>query len=118
MLAISESGSEPIIDVRTPGELATTGKIPNSYNIPVGEIKRVFAHMTEEDFLQTYGFDKPGLDQPFVLTCRSGRRARTAEQALTELGYTNIRVYDGSWIDWTAKIGPIEKVASIVPKDS
>merc|ERR550517_669512 len=97
------------IDVRTPAELDQTGKIPSSYNIPVQEIKNVFENMPGDAFLETYGFDKPELDEPFILTCRSGRRARRAEQILVNLGFTKIRVYDGSWNDWTAKNGPIEK---------
>ena len=117
VLVISKSGSEPIIDVRTPAELDQTGKIPGSYNIPVQDIKNVFENMPGDAFLEVYGFDKPELDEPFILTCRSGRRARRAEQILVNLGFTKIRVYDGSWNDWTAKNGPIEKVVDKTEED-
>merc|ERR1711962_1040263 len=58
VLVISKSGSEPIIDVRTPAELDQTGKIP------VQDIKNVFENMPDEAFLEVYGFDKPEMDEP------------------------------------------------------
>jgi len=117
--AISENESSDviIIDVRTQGELAETGKIPGSFNVPVQKIKDAFSMETSEDFQEDYGFVKPGLDQPFVLTCRSGRRARRAYKILVQMGYSKIRVYDGSWLDWTAKDGPIERVSGIVQQE-
>jgi len=109
VLAISKDGSEPIIDVRSRKELEETGKIPNSHNVPLAEIREMaFEGLSEEEFKIKFGFERPQKEEPFVLTCRSGRRARVASKILRDLGYSAIKVYDGSWNDWVAKKGPIE----------
>merc|ERR1712242_240967 len=109
VLAISEDGSEPIIDVRSRKELKETGKIPNSHNVPLAEIREMaFKGLSAEEFKIKYGFERPQRDEPFVLTCRSGRRARVASKILRDLGYSAIKVYDGSWNDWVAEKGPVE----------
>ena len=38
-------------------------------------------------------------DQLLLVYCRSGRRSKLAEEALVELGYTNIKEFGGI-IDW------------------
>lgn len=39
---------------------------------------------------------------------RSGKRASVGKGQLEELGYTNIRVYKGSFLDWKAQGGDVE----------
>ena len=57
MLAISQDGSEPIIDVRSRKELEETGKIPNSHNVPLAEIREMaFEGLSEEEFKIKFGF--------------------------------------------------------------
>jgi 3-mercaptopyruvate sulfurtransferase SseA len=34
---------------------------------------------------------------------------------LTEAGYTNVQVYDGAWVEWSANEAPAEKPAQTVP---
>jgi len=112
------AGGEPttlLIDVRSRGELQSLGKIPGAENVPLQEIRRAFdADVTSEaEFANKYGFVRPTRNTtPFILYCRSGRRARIAQGILMELGYIDnpIRVYDGSFNEWQAKKGPIEKV--------
>jgi len=112
VLAIVEdpSSDEIIIDVRTREELFQNGKIPGSFNVPIGEIKDAFSKLTADAFKDSYGFAKPSLSHPMVVYCGSGRRARKAFKILVEMGYSNIRVYDGSWLDWIANGGPIEPI--------
>ena len=55
-----------LVDVRTPSEIATTGKVEGA---------------------------KP--DDDIELYCRSGRRAEMASQILSKLGYKNIRNLGG-----------------------
>jgi len=112
VLAIVEdpSSDEIIIDVRTREELVQNGKIPVSFNVPLAEIKDAFSHLTADAFKDSYGFDKPSLNHPIVVHCKGGTRARKAYKILVEMGYTNMRVYDGSWLDWIANGGPIERV--------
>ncbi|CAL1299809.1 unnamed protein product [Larinioides sclopetarius] len=98
-----------LIDVREPKELKEDGKIPNSVNIPLGQIVDAFK-MSEADFQAKYGVQKPDTNSnPFVLSCRSGKRATDAYQKLSALGYDNISVYSGSFLDWVKNGGPVEK---------
>lgn len=43
--------------------------------------------------------------------CKAGVRAKTAAQLATQAGYDPARlgVYEGSWLDWASKGGPVEK---------
>lgn len=45
----------------------------------------------DEDFAAKQGFSKPPLDEPVVVSCLLGIRARTAQLALIGAGYTNVR---------------------------
>ena len=71
VLAISQDGSEPIIDVRSRKELEETGKIPNSHIVPLAEIREMaFEGLSAEEFKIKFGFERPQKEEPFVLTCR------------------------------------------------
>nr|XP_045595476.1 rhodanese domain-containing protein CG4456-like [Procambarus clarkii] len=96
-----------LIDVRTPSELVTDGKIPKSKNL-VLQMLGVKILIPEEDFAKQLGFSKPKLDEPVVVSCLGGIRARTAQLAMMGVGYTNVRVYVGSYEDWIEKGGPVE----------
>ncbi|GFY52429.1 hypothetical protein TNIN_205251 [Trichonephila inaurata madagascariensis] len=102
-------GEIVLIDVREPAELKDDGKIPNSVNIPLGQIADAFK-MPETDFKSKYGIPKPDAEaESFVLSCRSGKRATDAFQKLSSLGYNNMSVYSGSFQDWVKNGGPVEK---------
>ncbi|XP_052894555.1 rhodanese domain-containing protein CG4456 isoform X3 [Anopheles moucheti] len=80
-----------LIDVRNPDELAETGKIPTSINIPLDKVKQAFGPETSGDaFAQEYGVPKPGVDHYLILSCRTGRRSQMALEAIAELGYRNV----------------------------
>lgn len=97
-----------LIDVREPDELTKDGKIPNSINIPLGEIAEAFK-LNEMDFQKKYGISKPRESEEFVISCRSGKRATNAIHKLSPHGYKNTLVYIGSFNDWAQNGGPIEK---------
>lgn len=99
-----------IIDVREPNEVAL-GSIPSSINIPLGTIKDLF-QFDNTLFNKSIGIDKPLLDRPIILYCRSGRRSLEACKSLEELGYINISNYEGSWLNWIE--GLDEKVVSFI----
>ena len=42
------------------------------------------------------------VSEPLVMTCGSGITACILALAADELGYQDIRVYDGSWAEWGA----------------
>ena len=96
-----------LIDVCNRSELNSYVQIPDS--VPLNEIQDGALQLNNVDFKQHYGFEKPMLTDSLVLTCRSGKRASIAEKHLNELGYTYIKTYLGSFLDWVANGGSIIK---------
>ena len=98
-----------LIDVRNRTEIASLGKIPNSFNVPMPEILAGAFELPKIEFKKKYKFDMPDKNEEFVLTCRSGRRASAAGEYLKGLGYSKSRVYLGSFNDWVSKGGTVIK---------
>lgn len=48
--------------------------------------------LPDEEFAVQLGFEKPSLDEPIVVSCLAGIRARTAQLALMAVGYNNVRL--------------------------
>lgn len=97
-----------VIDARSVGEY-DDGHIPSSLvepwnaNLAGGEIL-THALLTEQ-YVTTMGLD------PSVTTvayCTAGWRASVTWLVLTWLGFDDVRVYDGSWLEWGAGGFPIE----------
>ena len=87
-----------LLDVRTPGEFDAE-HIEGAYNVPL-------------DTLGEHGAEiRAGLAAPVVLVCRSGQRARKAEDALTAAGMTHLYVLDGGMTAWTAAGQPVRRGA-------
>jgi len=95
-----------LIDVRTDEEYLGNPKVPRSGHIPGAkwwqwdqgiDVEKGFTLRNEKDInseLATLGLkDK---DQPVVVYCRSGHRATQSYFTLKQLGFKNVRVYDGS----------------------
>ncbi|GLV45481.1 uncharacterized protein CBL_05584 [Carabus blaptoides fortunei] len=102
VVAATKHKSVYIIDVREPSEVKD-GAIPNSINIPLGDIENALRNISGEDFAKKYGRAKPTYDSPIILSCRSGKRAGTALEIVRRLGFNNLRNYAGSWLDWESK---------------
>ena len=64
--------------------------------------------MDDASFKAKYGFDKPAKEEPIVTSCLVGGRANKAKLGLEEQGYTDVKVYSGSFTDWKASGGDIE----------
>ena len=58
-----------VVDVRNPGELKETGKIPDSYNVPLPELGEAF-NMDSATFKDKYGFQLPEKDAQIILSCK------------------------------------------------
>lgn len=65
-------------------------------------------HISDEDFRDLYGFDRPPKDAQLMFYCKAGVRAKTAAGLAQHAGWTNIGEYPGSWIDWEARLGPVQ----------
>lgn len=114
----SASSSSPshsptiFVDVREPAELNGTGIIPSAISIPLAsQADAIF--LTEDEFETRFGFPKPPMDGDgkIVFYCKAGVRAQAAAQMAVQAGYDpeRIGVYYGSWLDWAANGGKVEK---------
>ena len=92
----TEAPTIRILDVRTPAEFETQ-HIAGAYNVPLDTLAE---HSTEI---------RSTVTAPIVLVCRSGQRARKAEDALRASGMANLYVLDGGMSAWTAAGQPINR---------
>lgn len=83
-----------LLDVRTPGEFDSQ-HIAGAYNVPLDTLGE---HAVEI---------RAGVTDPIVLVCRSGQRARKAEEALRATGMSNLHVLDGGMAAWIAAGQPV-----------
>ena len=87
-----------LLDVRTPGEFEAE-HILGAYNVPL-------------DTLGEHGPEiRASVAAPVVLVCRSGQRARKAEDALKAAGMDNLHVLDGGMNAWGAAGQPVHRGA-------
>ncbi len=87
-----------LLDVRTPGEFETE-HIAGAYNVPL-------------DTLGEHGPEiRARVADPVVLVCRSGQRAKKAEEALKAAGMTNLHVLEGGMGAWIAESHPVHRGA-------
>ncbi len=84
------SGDPPVlIDVREAEELTgDLGHIDGIIHVPIGDLTNRIAE------LEKYK------DEEIVGVCRSGARAHTAAQILTQIGFPYVRVLKGGMIEW------------------
>ena len=88
---IMDSGEEHIIlDTREQDEF-DEGHIPGAILIPYTEIENKAKEML------------PDKDAQILVYCRSGRRSKIAAEALSKLGYTNVKEFGGI-IDWPYEV--------------
>ena len=87
-----------VLDVRTPGEFEAEHLI-GAYNVPL-------------DTLAEHGAEiRANVTDPVVLVCRTGQRARKAEEALRAFGMQNLHVLDGGISGWVASGQPVRRGA-------
>lgn len=87
-----------IIDVREVDEFKA-GNIPTSINLPLSSLVERFS-LSDEQFKEVVGWEKPLVDDKVIVYCRSGRRSSDAWEILNLLGYSDVSNYKGSWLDW------------------
>ncbi|KAI3402144.1 hypothetical protein diail_73 [Diaporthe ilicicola] len=97
-----------VVDVREPGELESTGRVPGAINIPVTSQPDSF-HITEEEFEDRFGYPRPGKDDEVVFYCKAGVRSRAAAGLAKAAGWSKVGEYPGSWLDWAGKGGEVQR---------
>ena len=86
-----DSGEEHIVlDTREQDEF-DSGHIPGAILIPSTEIENKAIELI------------PDKDKLILVYCRSGRRSKIAAEALSKLGYTNVKEFGGI-IDWPYEV--------------
>lgn len=95
LLQRQQAGQAPLVlDVRHADEYAG-GHIAGALNIPV------------EQLASRAGVLGVPRDTEIVVYCVSGKRATKAQQTLTSLGYTHVRLLDGSLNTWRQRQLPL-----------
>jgi rhodanese-related sulfurtransferase len=85
-----------LLDVRTPGEYESA-HIPGAYNVPLDTLGEHAAEI------------RATVNEPVVLICQSGARARRAEEALKECSMVNLHVLEGGVNGWIAAGEPVNR---------
>ncbi len=116
-----------LVDVRTPEEYhgllwdawkyqaeasQRGGHIPGAVNIPWDmTLKEDGTFKSVEELQALYASNGVTSDKEAILYCIVGGRSNHTWFVLTYLlGYSKVRLYDGSWAEWSTLIGvPIEK---------
>ncbi|MGE7139604.1 rhodanese-like domain-containing protein [Luteibacter sp. NPDC031894] len=83
-----------LLDVRTPAEYRE-GHLAGALNVPVDEVAA------------RHGALAVAHDRELVVYCKSGKRAARARETLQSLGYTNVRLLEGSADAWRAEGRPL-----------
>ena len=95
---LTEHPEARLLDVRTPGEFETQ-HIAGAYNVPLdmlGEHRHEIGARVAD---------------PVILICRSGQRARKADDALAAAGMRNLHILDGGMTAWVAAGLPVRQRA-------
>lgn len=104
-----------ILDARSVGEYngitiraAQSGHIPNSININWNQnLTKDGTFKDDDELSKMYDYPK---DTEIITYCQGAYRAANSFLVLKKLGFTNVKVYLGSWGEWGNKLElPIEK---------
>ncbi|QFT77093.1 3-mercaptopyruvate sulfurtransferase [Erythrobacter sp. THAF29] len=113
MLENLESEVHQVVDARGADRVFGTGddpvhggacgRIPGSLNVPFGEVFNADGTFKSRDELREV-FERAGVDltRPIITTCGSGVTASVLLFALHLIGEDDARLYDGSWLEWSA----------------
>ncbi len=91
------------LDVREPGEVAASGKVPGALAIPRGLVE---FRADPASPLHDAAFDRA---KTVVAYCASGGRSALVGKTLKEMGYANVRNL-GGFKGWVDAGGTVEKV--------
>jgi rhodanese-related sulfurtransferase len=95
-----------LVDLREPAELAESGRIAGSVNVPRGMLE--FRADPTSPYHQE-GFDP---ERRIILHCATGGRSALAAAALKDMGYANVAHLDGGIKAWVAAGRPVESTTA------
>ncbi len=90
------------LDVREPGEVAASGKVPGAVAVPRGLVE---FRADPASPMHDAAFDKA---KTVVAYCASGGRSALVGKTLKDMGYANVRNL-GGFKGWVDAGGPVEK---------
>ncbi|XP_032537288.1 thiosulfate sulfurtransferase/rhodanese-like domain-containing protein 3 [Chiroxiphia lanceolata] len=96
------------IDVRERWEIDRFGKIPESINIPLGELVEAL-QMDPVEFKEHYNQKMPSKSDPVVFSCLAGTRSKQALGFAMSLGFSRVQHYAGGFEDWVKHEPPERK---------
>jgi thiosulfate/3-mercaptopyruvate sulfurtransferase len=111
---VAKLGKATILDTRAPGfyegkeKLAFVpklGRIKGAVNLPVGQLYTVEGLYKDKATLASLAAKATGgdLDKEYILYCDTGKTCTSWAFVMTELlGYKDVKVYDGSSMEWLA----------------
>jgi len=99
--ALIDKGDVLVVDVRDPGEVASTGKVAGAVNVPRGMIE------FRADPATPYFDAHFNPTRTLIVYCASGGRAALAGKTLKDMGYD--KVFNlGGFADWKAAGGIVD----------
>ena len=96
-----------LVDVREPVEFQE-GHIPGAINLPFKSSPGALS-LNQEEFQDTFGFDKPDKEKELVFYCLGGVRSTAAEELANTFGYEKRGNYKGSYEDWVSNENQAKK---------
>jgi len=111
----SEASEVVLLDVRSEAEFAA-GYIPGAINY--AHTRNLYSDgtfLSSRDiglFYHDLGLEP---EDEIIVYCKSSFRAAQTVALLQEAGYTNLKIYDGAWIEWEQKEGPTVPVEEAAP---
>ena len=110
LLLDKDDGMTVIIDTRSDEEFAE-GTIPGAVHIeylnndyPSGEYKSV--QNLQSTYIKLGVLPDP--EKTYILFCKTSVRAAQSYTAMKDMGFEDVRVYDGAWTEWVAVNGEPE----------
>lgn len=80
-----------------------SGCIPNSINIPYGELIQDGHMKSKKELIDIFGNAVTKSDQHIITSCGSGLTACILLLALDQIGISNKSLFDGSWTEWATR---------------
>lgn len=111
----SQKGNAVLIDVRSQEEYVGHPKYPRSGHVPGAkwaswednvDFEKGFVPKPSDLLLSKLGsLGVKDKDAPLIVYCRSGHRASQSYLTLRDLGFSNVRLYDGSMAEYSQQRG-------------